>query len=94
MANHNYSTYYCSIPTFLDFKTFSRIAAYRTDEGKPWVLPFIKDLEQKLTSDPSYNHEYLMFLGMDKFNEMASKLILGECSPALLEGRVSAYETG
>jgi len=34
-----------------------------------------------------------MFLGMAKFNEMAPKLILGERSPALLEGRVSGYET-
>jgi aspartate aminotransferase len=74
---------------FSFFKTFSHISAYRTDEGEPWVLPFIKDLEQKFTSDPGYNHEYLMFLGMGKFNEMASKMILGERSPALLEGRVS-----
>ena len=54
-------------------------------------MPFIRELEQTLTSDPQYNHEYLWFLGMAKFNEMAPKLILGERSPALLEGRVSGY---
>jgi len=32
-----------------------------------------------------------MFLGMAKFNELAPKLMLGERSPALLEGRVSSY---
>jgi aspartate/tyrosine/aromatic aminotransferase len=45
-----------------------------------------------MASDPSLNHEYLFFLGLDKFNEMAPRLILGEQSPALLEGRVSGYE--
>jgi hypothetical protein len=35
-----------------------------------------------------------MFLGMDEFNQLAPKLILGDSSPALLEGRVSGYETG
>lgn len=69
------------------------IGAYRTDEGKPWVLPFIKDLEQKFISDPSYNHEYQMFLGMVKFNELAPKLLLGERSPALLEGRAFGAQT-
>jgi aspartate aminotransferase len=70
------------------------VPAYRTDDGKSWVLPFIKDLEQKLVSDPNYNHEYLMFLGSEEFNKLAPKLILGDRSPALLEGRVSGYETG
>jgi aspartate aminotransferase len=52
-------------------------------------MPFIKEVEQEFIRDPNYNHEYLSFLGMDKFNEMAPRLILGEGSPALREGRVS-----
>jgi aspartate/tyrosine/aromatic aminotransferase len=69
------------------------ISAYRTAEGEPWVMPFVKKIEQKMASDPKLNHEYLWFLGLDKFNEMAPRLLLGEQSPALLEGRVSEYET-
>jgi len=69
------------------------VGEYRTDEGVPWVLPFIKDIEQKLISNPSYNHEYQMFLGMAKFNELAPKLMLGERSPALLEGRAFGAQT-
>jgi aspartate aminotransferase len=69
------------------------VLAYRTAEGKPWVMPFIKKIEGKMASDPNLNHEYLWFLGLDKFNEVALRLILGEQSPALLEGRVSACET-
>lgn len=69
------------------------VGAYRTDDDEPWVMPFIRDLEQKFTSDPSYNHEYLTFLGMDKFNKLAPKLLLGERSPALLEGRAFGAQT-
>jgi aspartate aminotransferase len=56
-------------------------------------MPFIKKVEEELTSNPNLNHEYLWFLGLEKFNEVAPRLILGEQSPALLEGRVSSYET-
>lgn len=69
------------------------IGAYRTDDGKSWVLPFIKDLEKKIISEPNYNHEYLMFLGMEQFNQLAPKLILGDNSPALLEGRAFGAQT-
>jgi aspartate/tyrosine/aromatic aminotransferase len=55
-------------------------------------MPFIKKIEKEMASNPNLNHEYLWFLGMDKFNEVAPRLILGEKSPALLEGRVSGYE--
>lgn len=74
-------------------KTDLVVGAYRTDDGEPWVMPFIRELEQTLTSDPKYNHEYLWFLGMAKFNEMAPKLLLGERSPALLEGRAFGVQT-
>jgi aspartate aminotransferase len=57
-------------------------------------MPFIRKIEEEIVSNPNLNHEYLWFLGMDKFNEVAPRLILGEQSPALLEERVSGYETG
>jgi len=34
----------------------------RTDEGKPWILPVVKKVEQKLAADiesEKINHEYL-----------------------------------
>jgi aspartate aminotransferase len=63
--------------------------AYRDEKGKPWVQPFVLDLENKLLKSVTYNHEYLLFLGMDSFKELAPRLILGEKSPALESGRVS-----
>jgi aspartate/tyrosine/aromatic aminotransferase len=66
--------------------------AYRDENGKPWVLPFVLDLENKLLKADTYNHEYLLFLGMDSFNELVPRLILGENSPALKSGRVSIIQ--
>lgn len=39
------------------------ILAYRTQEGKPWVLPVVRKTEIKLTQDESINHEYLPVCG-------------------------------
>ena len=39
---------------------------FRTDDGKPWVLPVVKEAGQKLanqTSVEQINHEYLPVLG-------------------------------
>jgi aspartate aminotransferase len=63
--------------------------AYRDENGKPWVLPFVLDLENKLLKSDTYNHEYVIFLGLDSFNELVPRLILGENSPVLKSGRVS-----
>jgi aspartate/tyrosine/aromatic aminotransferase len=62
--------------------------AYRDENGKPWVLPFVLELEKKLVQSAAYNHEYVIFLGMESFKELAPRLILGENSPALKSGRV------
>lgn len=64
--------------------------AYRTDEGKPWVLPVVKKAEAKLAKDieeETINHEYLPILGIDSFSKAATKMLLGEDSPALKEDR-------
>jgi aspartate aminotransferase len=39
------------------------ILAYRTDEGKPWVLPVVRKTERELADDETLNHEYLPVLG-------------------------------
>uniref|UniRef100_A0A915CT44 Aspartate aminotransferase n=1 Tax=Ditylenchus dipsaci TaxID=166011 RepID=A0A915CT44_9BILA len=64
------------------------IGAYRTEEGKPWVLPVVREAEKQITADDSLNHEYLPVLGFEPFSKAASELVLGADSPALKEGRV------
>jgi aspartate aminotransferase len=63
--------------------------AYRDENGKPWVLPSVLDVENRLLKSDTYNREYVIFLGLDAFNELVPRLILGEDSPALKSGRVS-----
>ncbi|KAK1791644.1 hypothetical protein P4O66_013635 [Electrophorus voltai] len=66
--------------------------AYRTDEGQPWVLPVVRKVEKMIAEDNSLNHEYLPILGLPEFRSSASKIVLGENSPAVLEKRVGAVQ--
>ncbi|CAD6189097.1 unnamed protein product [Caenorhabditis auriculariae] len=63
------------------------IGAYRTNDGKPWVLPVVHDAEVQLANDATLNHEYLPVLGHEGFRAAATALVLGENSPAISEGR-------
>ncbi|XP_026878807.2 aspartate aminotransferase, cytoplasmic [Electrophorus electricus] len=68
------------------------VGAYRTDEGQPWVLPVVRKVEKMIAEDNSLNHEYLPILGLPEFRSSASKIVLGENSPAVLEKRVGAVQ--
>merc|ERR1719215_1018992 len=66
------------------------VGAYRTDEGKPWILPVVKKAEQLLAqqvTDEKINHEYLPVLGLDSFTTAATNMLLGDNSPAVEDGR-------
>jgi len=66
------------------------VGAYRTDEGKPWILPVVKKAEQLLAqqiTDEKINHEYLPVLGSETFTTAATNMLLGHNSPAVTEAR-------
>lgn len=67
--------------------------AYRTDDSQPWVLPVVKKVEQKIASDHSLNHEYLPILGLPEFRSSASRIALGEDSPAFKDERVGGVQS-
>lgn len=69
------------------------MGAYRTDDCHPWVLPVVKKVEQKIANDNSLNHEYLPILGLAEFRSCASRLALGDDSPALKEKRVGGVQS-
>lgn len=56
------------------------VGAYRTEEGKPWVLPVVKKAEKAIVDDTTLNHEYLPVLGLDTYASAATALLLGEDS--------------
>lgn len=68
------------------------IGAYRTSAGEPYVLPLVRRIEQKLSSDKNTNHEYLPQDGLSKFCNAASRLILGDDSTAIRESRVTSVQ--
>lgn len=63
------------------------IEAYRTEDGEPWVLPVVREIELKFPHEPHHNHEYLPILGHDGFCKSATALLLGNDSLAIKEGR-------
>ncbi|XP_033633419.1 aspartate aminotransferase, cytoplasmic-like [Asterias rubens] len=69
------------------------VGAYRTDENEPWVLPVVKDVEKQMANDETLNHEYLPVMGLGDFTTAATKLLLGEDSPAILENRAFGVQT-
>ncbi|KAF9994236.1 Aspartate aminotransferase, cytoplasmic [Entomortierella chlamydospora] len=68
------------------------VGAYRTEEGKPWVLPVVKKADRILVEDDNLDHEYLPILGSNEFRFASAKLILGANSKAIAEGRVGAAQ--
>ena len=66
------------------------VGAYRTELGKPWLLPCVKTAEtllaEKIDSE-ELNHEYLPVLGLDSFTSASVGMLLGEDSPAIKSDR-------
>jgi aspartate aminotransferase len=67
------------------------LAAYRTDEGKPWVLPVVRKMEERLAADQTLNKEYLPVLGLEAAAAAATSMLLGADNPAILQGRVTEH---
>ncbi|XP_046667734.1 aspartate aminotransferase, cytoplasmic [Homalodisca vitripennis] len=69
------------------------VGAYRTDEGKPWVLPVVRKMEAKLAADDTLNKEYLPVLGLEAAATAATTMLLGADSKPLVEGRAFGVQT-
>jgi len=69
------------------------VGAYRTDEGKPYVLSVVKKADQILFEDPNLDHEYLPITGLKSFTAASARLILGADSAAIKEGRATGAQT-
>mgnify|MGYP000023057609 FL=1 len=69
------------------------VGAYRTDEGKPYYFPVVRKAEERILADPTANKEYLPIDGLPKFRELASKFLLGDDHPAIVEKRVCTVQS-
>lgn len=61
-----------------DKKVNLGVGAYRTDEGKSYVLPVVRKVEAALGQDATLLHEYLPVLGSPEYRKGAIKLLFGD----------------
>lgn len=67
--------------------------AYRTADGRPWVLPVVKKTEIQVAESDALDHEYLPVCGTDSFTNASVSLLLGSDSPALKENRAFGVQS-
>jgi len=67
------------------------VGAYRCDEGKPFVLPSVRQAEAALL-EKKLNHEYLPIVGHADFVRCATELAFGKESQMLEDKRVAAVQ--
>lgn len=68
------------------------VGAYRDGNGDPWVLPVVQSVEEQVITKPDRNHEYLPIAGLPAFRDVATKLCLGDDSPAIIENRAGSVQ--
>jgi len=54
------------------------VGAYRTEDGKPFVLECVKKAEEIISNSPKFNKEYIPIDGYHEFNVAAANLLFGE----------------
>ncbi|XP_050397592.1 aspartate aminotransferase, cytoplasmic [Patella vulgata] len=69
------------------------VGAYRTDDGKPWVLPVVRNAESQMAADLTLNHEYLPVAGLPAYREAAIRLLLGDGHTVVVENKVEGVQT-
>jgi len=68
------------------------VGAYRTDEGKPYVLPSVKEAERRVV-EAAMNKEYAGIGGIADFTSLALQFAFGKGSPALTSNRTCSVQT-
>ncbi|KAL3315551.1 Golgi Transport [Cichlidogyrus casuarinus] len=75
-----------------DKKVNLAIGAYRDDDGKPWVLPVVNEVEKSMAEDATLNHEYLPITGLESFCLASIKLLLGDDHPKIANGHADGIQ--
>ncbi|XP_057653406.1 aspartate aminotransferase, cytoplasmic [Diorhabda carinulata] len=76
-----------------DKKVNLGVGAYRTAEGKPWVLPVVRIAEKALANDESLNKEYLPILGLEAFSSAATTMLLGQDAEVVRENKAFGIQS-
>lgn len=57
------------------------VGAYRDENGKPWVLPSVREAEKRIWESPAENKEYLPIDGDRDFVQLAMRFAYGPDMP-------------
>lgn len=68
------------------------MGAYRSAEGKPYVLPAVREAEQRIMAQKN-DKEYLPITGFSDFTSRAAVLAYGKDSVPLKEGRIAITQS-
>ena len=68
------------------------VGAYRDENGKPWILPSVREAEKRIADLDKYNKEYPPQPGFPLFIKAAQEFLLGEGHPAIAEKRVATCQ--
>ena len=68
------------------------VGAYRDDGGSPFVLPSVREAEQKLLAKGE-KKEYAPIDGLPDFKKLALEFAYGEGNPKLADGRIVGVQT-
>nr|CAD7398946.1 unnamed protein product [Timema cristinae] len=76
-----------------DDKIDLALSVYRTEEGEPWVPNVIRRVEKMMAMDPSLDHEYHWFSGLEPLTTVVTGLLLGAESRHVRENKVVTFQS-
>jgi len=70
------------------------VGAYRTEDGKPYVLKVVKEAEDEMLKElgSSLNKEYSTIDGPAELKTLTQKLVFGDDSTAISDGRIASVQ--
>ncbi|OQE37982.1 hypothetical protein PENCOP_c009G08539 [Penicillium coprophilum] len=70
------------------------VGVYKTEEGKAYVLPSVKEAKQRIFNDPDWHHEYRpSSIGSQTYRDLSAKLLFGPDHRLLREKRIVSTQT-
>lgn len=69
------------------------VGAYRTNDGKPYVLKCVQSAQAIIAADSTKNCEYLPQRGDQEFAALSRELIMGKDAAVIKENRVATVQT-
>jgi len=69
------------------------VGAYRSDDGKPYILNCVRAAQAKIAADKGLNLEYLPQRGDQEFAALSRAVLMGKDAAPIKENRVSTVQT-